>query len=200
MSLTIASLAEMKAELGITASDTADDTNLTGLMTRMQGAFDSHCRRRFAAADGAVEIHDGGSPAIWLMRPPVHALTSILVDGVAIDVDDDIYGPSPAGRIVWAYNAAKWPGEVAGIRVTYDGGLFDANGALASGALDGDPNAASDAAAIRRAFFMQVSFEWRNRMTLGAASLSAQGQSVSLAPAKMLPEVETILRNYARLA
>jgi len=197
MSLYIASLAEIKTELGIASDDTGDDALVTSLIERLQGAFDSRARRRFAAADGAVETFTGGDAAIWIKRSPVHSVVSILSDGDSIDSDSYV-GPSPHGRLYWKNSPCRWPGNE--IVVTFNGGIFSANGSVSAAALAADPNVASDAADLRRAFFMQVSFEWRNRMTLGNASISGGGQSVTLAPAKMLPEVAQTLKEHCLIA
>lgn len=199
MSLWIASLAEMKSELGLAVSDTEDDARLTRLAESIQGAFSSNCRRRFDVATLA-ERHDGGKAAIWLRAAPVHEVVAVTIDGAEVDPERDLRGPSPTGGLYWRHTPVRWPGSIGSITVEYTGGLFDAEGAVHAGAVEAIPWAADDAAAIRRAFFLQFGFEWRNRLTLGAASVSQQGQSVSLAPAKMLPDVARILNDFRNMA
>jgi hypothetical protein len=52
---------------------------------------------------------------------------------------------------------------------------------------------------LRGGFLLQAGFEWRNRLNLGKQSVGAQGANVSLAPAKLLPEVESVLAPFVRM-
>lgn len=193
--LYIATLDELKQELGLT--DAQDDEKIVRLAELLQGRFDSQCNRTLARAVDAVEFFDGGH--LWLLtkRFPVEAIASLYLD------DDRQFGPETLldaadyrlsalrGRIAFGPGARNWPGGIGAIKLVYTGGYVAGGQTAAAGQYAMDP-------AIRRAFFFQFGYEWRNRLTLGQQSVSAQGVSVSLAPAKLLPEVVDTLAPFER--
>lgn len=192
----IVTLSEMKAELGLT--DTTDDAALTLWMAALDGRFDSFLNRTLARSAAAEEIFDGGGKMLLLARFPVESVASINVDGAALWaadtlLDADAYRLNKTrGRIYYGTSGdIAWPAGRQNIRVIYAGGYVGA-GELPAAGQTAMPEA------IRRAYLMQCGFEWRNRSHLGQASVSAQGAGINLAPAKLLPEVETILEEFKR--
>lgn len=189
----IVTLAEAKAELGI--GDTTDDTSLQRLLDGLQARFEELTNRRFARAT-VTEVHDGGTRCLYVQRRPIETLTTLIVDPArefdaadALTVGDDYWIDAANGRIY--YQGGIWPVGVAIIQAVYTGG-YVAAGTTPSSGQTAMPEA------LRRALFMQAQFEWRNRTTLGASSMSAQGINVQIAPAKLLPEVEDILGSFMR--
>lgn len=184
--LTIATLAEIKAELGI--KDVQDNAELTRLAEGLQGRFDGYCRRTLARADSVVELHDGGVTAIELKRFPVETVASVHVSRYQAWTDaylwsTDDYRVNLERGLIFLLSGGKWEEGIQNIRVVYTGGY-------ATGAYPEE---------LRRAFFLQFGFEWRNRLHLGQQSVSAQGMSVTVAPAKLLADVTEILNAYVRL-
>ena len=199
MSLYLATLLECKNDLGIT--DNQDDSALLRLGENIQGRFDVECQRRLLFSDSVTEYFDGGCLALWVSRPPLSSVASLHVsseqdwtsDNLLVEADDDYRVDYSRGRIVYgAMGAARWPEGVQNIRVVYAGGFVRADGTAGSN-VD-----AGELAGLRRAFLMQFVFEWRNRMTIGLNSISAQGVNVNVAPAKLLPDVAAILAALRR--
>ena len=197
MSAYIATVAEIKTSLGIT--DTTDDTLLTEWIEGVQGKFDIECGRRFLYAASETEYFDGGVHALYVRRYPIASITSIHVDsdqGWASDsllASTDYRVVAVRGRIHYAYGSTQWPEGIQNIRVIYAGGFVKSDGSAAT-YVD-----AAELDALRRALYLQVGFEWRNRQNLGLNSLNAEGVSVNVAPAELLPEVKAILHRFKRL-
>lgn len=194
MSCTIVTLAELKAELGI--ADYKDDAALQRLLDGLQGRFEDLTNRLFARAEGTVEYFDGGQRCIYPKRAPVESVSQIVIDGAReFDADDaldaDEYWLDPTGTRILPWGTGPWPAGAGNIKVTFTGGYVAAGTAAAAGQFPMPEG-------LRRAVFMQAAFEFRNRTHLGAASMSAQGLNVQLAPAKLLPEVEEALGPFMR--
>lgn len=193
MSLYIATLAELKSDLGI--ADTNDDAALTRLMEGLQGRFDSHLNRTLLRGADVEEVFDGGLTQLPLARFPVESVSAVY---------EDLDGEFPAGSLIEEYrvhlarglvmrdDGRPWNDGVRCIKVVYTGGYVAAGSTPGAGqeAMPED---------LRRAFLMQACFEWRNRTTLGKSNISAQGISVAISPARFLPEVSDCLAPLRRL-
>lgn len=196
--LYIATLDEIKKALGITDND--DNDVLTRHLTGLQGRFDQQCHRRFLYGS-QTELFDGAVTALEVERWPIDSVASVHEDlDQEWDADslldaDDYRVNKPRGLIYYdpGEGLLKWPTGMQNIRVIYTGGFVKTTGAVAPGVDDADLDS------LRRAFFMQAEFEWRNRKNLGNSSISASGVNISLAPAKFLPEVESVLSAFARV-
>jgi hypothetical protein len=197
MSLYIVTLAEMKQDLGIT--DTQDDAALTLWLEGLQGRFDDYLSRVLLRSD-RVEIHDGGESFLYLKAFPVESIATVHIDYDQEWPADSLLPASEyrlrgdRGLVTFgSYGPLMaWPEGFQNIRVAYTGGFVATGDTPASGQT-------AMPAAIRRCFFMQAGFEWRNRTNLGKESVSAQGASVALAPAQLLPEVKDGLQPYRRI-
>lgn len=184
--LYMATLNQLKAELGI--KDIQDNVQLQDLAEGMQSRFDGFCNRRFTYAADEVEIHDGGVSALELQRFPIVSVASVHLS------DDQEWTNSTLvpttsyvahlerGLIFYRIGFKQWYSGQQNIRVQYTGG-YRAD------------NVPED---LKRAFRMQVCFEWRNRTTLGMQSMSAGGVSSTFAPADLLAEVKSTLLTYRR--
>lgn len=194
--ITLVTLSEMKAELGLT--DTTDDAVLTGLITRLEGRFDDHCRRAFAREAAVVEYFDGGQFSLYLRHWPIESVASVHISADQEWTDETLLPATDyriyteRGRIGYCRGAIAWPAGVRNIRAIYTGG-YAAPGVTPPAGEFAVPEA------LRGLFVMQCAYEFRNRLHLGEQSVSAQGASVSMAPADFLPAVKAGLIPYMRL-
>jgi hypothetical protein len=191
--LYIRTIDEIRAMLGI--ADTRDDGAIVLWAEGLQGRFDDHCRRVLLREAAAVELHQGGSAMLYLLHYPVETVHSITIDGVAISVPERV--DRMRGRISGGLHG--WDeGEIA---LTVTGGLIQADGTRAPLA------PAGEVMALKRAFDLQLNYEWRNRKTLGIAQVSQQGASMqapamitlALAGMTLLAEVESTLQPLRRM-
>lgn len=189
--LYIATLAEIKAQLGI--DDPNDDAALSLWLEGLQGRLDSHLGRTLAYAASVTEYFDGGGLALYVARYPVVSVASVVVSD-----DQDWSGESPLteaagdmrinydrGRISYGTRGTeRWPEGKQNIRVVYAGGY----------------QAAEIPQAIKGAYIMQATFEWRNRQNLGTSQISANGATVQYGANGMilLPDVMAVLAPYRR--
>lgn len=186
MNLYIATLSEIKAELGIT--DAADDALLTNLAKGLQGRFEDLCNRRFERTASITEKHTGGIRTLYLKTFPVESVALVTIDGTALDSTN--YTVSlERGRLYYGSGSALWPNGIDNITVVYTAGYKAAGSATGTYPMP---------ESLRRALFMQLGYEWRNRESLGRMSMGAQGQNISLSPAKLLPEVMDCLAPFVR--
>lgn len=197
MSLFLATLIELKAELGI--EDVRDDAILAQHAEGLQGRFEAHLNRFLLRAENAVELFDGGAPALLLSRFPVESVASVYVsadqtwDATTLLEADDYRLSAERGRLYYGTSGVdRWPAGVANVRVAWTGGYVAVGTPAASGQF-------AMPAALSGAFRLQFGFEWRNRKTLGTQSFGAQGANVSLAPAKFLAAVEDALSSFRRI-
>ncbi len=199
MSLYIATLDEVKADLGI--GDTEDDAVLTRWLEGLQGRLDGFCNRRFLYSAAETEIVDGGVTAVLVRRFPIASVTEIIIDADqnwsaddALDSDDYRLNYR-RGAIVYGIGRKKWPAGTQNIRVRYAGGFIKSDGTAADHVDD------YELQLLKRAFLMQGEFEWRNRDTLGITQISHSGASkqvgagtqLAIKGITLLPEVEQTL-------
>jgi hypothetical protein len=193
--LYIKTLQEMKEELGV--KDSEDDTLITDLLEGLQARFDDFLERTLLRGVDVAEIFDGGALSLATRRFPVESVSAIYIDedqafgSESVLTADDYRVNYSRGRIVYQLGSSEWPDGFQNIKVVYTGG-FVATDATATEGQFVMP------VAVRRALSIQASFEWRNRRNLGQQSVSGQGVNISLAPAKLLPEVQEALWPFKR--
>jgi hypothetical protein len=181
-------LAEIKGMLGI--NDPIDDVNLTLKMENLQGRFESELSRTLLRGT-YTEYFDGGDTSLFLSAFPVESITSVYVDASRVFAASSLLTSDQyalyrlRGQLKYG-SGTPWPDGIQNIQVTYIGGYV----AAGTNVIDGQY--AMDVS-LRGAFAMQFEFEWRNKNNLGTNSMSAQGASLNLAPAKFLPEVQRVL-------
>jgi len=192
--LYIRTIDEIRAMLGI--ADTRDDAAIIAWAEGLQGRLDSHCRRTFLRETDAVELHAGAVAVIYCEHFPVESVASITINGTSAEVPAVL--DRRRGRIPADCPYGWEEGEIA---VTLTGGLIQADGTRSP--LAGN----AEVQALKRAFDLQLNFEWRGRKTLGLAQVSQQGASIQ-APAQItlalkgmtfLPEVESTLQPLRRI-
>lgn len=107
---------------------------LTMLVTAASRAVERHCRRTFARDEAIVERPNGRfRPILFLARPPINAITSIVVDGETLDpatpdyvIVDAAWGMLRRGNGRGDVRfARRWPIGEGLIVVTYDGGYAE---------------------------------------------------------------------------
>ncbi len=182
----IATLAQLKSHLGIPTSDTQDDAALTQLLTGLQARIEKHCNRKFDSA-AAEEIHYMSPRPVRIIavrRPPI-------VSGLIVEELSTVVGLTKRELSLYADYIYD---HVTGHIRRPNGGRFTAprydityTGGYSAETMPGD---------LFRAVLMQAAYEHRAGANLGLTSISAQGVSANLAPAKLLPEVQTIIDSY----
>ena len=206
MALYIYTLLEMKSILGI--SDTEDDSALELWMNSIQGRFDSYCERQFLYSASTTETFDGYTRALGVRVWPIEAVSSIVIDAdqdwdnVAALEMDDYRVNYERGLIYYGTAGVRWPGAVQSIRVIYSGGMLKSDTTAASSYVR-----ASDRETLRRAMFLQMNFEWRNRTRLGMNEIRHDGASAQIGAQvqmllqgrTLLPEVESCLLPLKRM-
>ena len=84
----LASRSTVKSMLGIAATETFDDAKLDALIRAASVQIASECGRKFDLVN-YVELYDGdGTPSLMLKHAPVAAVNSVLVDGLAVPVEE----------------------------------------------------------------------------------------------------------------
>lgn len=115
----LASLDDVKIELGISLADATQDPRLTRFIEAASEFIEAYCRRKFHAADDLVEEHPRDT-VVQVRRPPIREITP--PEGYVVD-------SASAGLLRASPALNPFLGSTADSRgtveVTYDGG-FDA--------------------------------------------------------------------------
>jgi hypothetical protein len=193
--LHILTLEEAKATFGI--PDAHDDELLARMMAGLQARFDALLGRKLLRAAGVEQLFSGGGFTLELERFPVESVASVHVSDDQLWTADTllestIYRVSNERGLIMLKGAVRFDFGTRNIRVIYTGGY------VAAGT---DPTAGQTAMPddIRSLFEIQLGYEWRNKKTLGLSAASAQGVSITAAPAKILPVVVEGLAPYRRI-
>lgn len=106
--------------------------DLPALISEASDLIEAWCNRTFAFAADLVESHDGGDVArIWLRRPPIASVTSVVLNGTAIDNTDgyawtiqpdtgELRRGPPWGDVRFC---ARFPRGLQNVVVAYAGGF-----------------------------------------------------------------------------
>ena len=185
-------LSSIKTRLGIT--DTVDDTLLTNLIKFASGRFDRECNRAFARAAGATEEFRGDEAELRLARYPIETVTSFHLK------TNETEGWVQQTSVVYlirnscVVSLAARGSSHQQLRITYTGGYV----------LPGTTPGAGQTALpdeVEQACLEQVALWYQRRHHLGLASVpTAERTFYKLAEVDLLPQVEAILRKYARLS
>lgn len=195
--LYIVTLKDMREELGFDENDVADDLVLTRSMEGLQGRFENHLNRPLQRAENVAEILNGGNRFVYTNRFPLEAKPRVWVSSDQEWTDDnelaadDFLANLVRGELSYGNASYAWPEGYQNIRVLSTGGYVAAGDVVGSG-MTAMPEE------IRRAFRMQMGFEWRNRRHLGEQYMSASKANVTLPPVKFLPEVVDTLAPMIR--
>lgn len=203
MSLYILTKPEAKDLLGIT--DVQDDAAIERWMEGLQARFDQHLERTLLRGTH-TELVDGGGRFLLLRSWPIESVTSVhwspehTWDATTLIDPANYVLHADRGRLSWVGDL-PWYVGLRVFRVVYIGG-YVAAGVTPS---DGQTAMPED---IRRAFALQLNYEWRNRNEMGRQQQSAQGVTIQagnptavlLRGTTLLPEVEATLQPYRRIA
>jgi len=195
----ICTLTDIKNRLGIDHSNY--DTALADIIRGIEGVFNNFTGRQLlqTAAD-VTEYYTGVSQLIELRRYPVISITSIKeswsyafddVDALTADSNYRLINGGKYGTVRRFY--APWMRQDDSIQVIYRGGYVPAGDLPGDGehAIPGD---------LREVAIEQASFVFKRKDDIGLTAVSFDGGSISkFAAIKLLPQVETILKNYRRI-
>jgi len=197
-SLGVCTTDDVKTRLAISKSDY--DVMIAAIITGLTGRFDAFCGRTLLqpAAD-VTEYYTGGSPYMQLDRYPLVSITSIkeawdrdFDNATAITAEED-YWPMGLGKNgILFREAVVWPRKPDSIQVIYRGGYAAAGEEPGEGEI-------SLPAEIREAGIQQASLIYKRRDDIGLSAVGFEGGSMNkFAALKLLPDVESVLKQYRR--
>lgn len=99
------------------------DASITARLESATAIIESYCNRIFASETVTGEIHDGGSKSVFLRRPPITSITTVVENAVTLAATDyAIYAQE--GRLLrlsggWPHS---WYWKPRNVVVTYVGG------------------------------------------------------------------------------
>lgn len=125
----LTTLANLRTFLKKQTADTADDTLLENIISRVSADVEKRCGRSFIAAT-VTEYYEGNGKAEMLVRrPPINSITSIHIDAdrtwtsdMAIDSDNIIISEECPGLIILDGDIFDKGLGIENVRVIYNGG------------------------------------------------------------------------------
>ena len=196
--MSVTALARVKTRASITS--TKFDAMLTQIIDGLTALFERQTNRTLLRAEGIVALFDGGRAVIGPLKAlPVEAITEIKEDANPVDfgsvtamIDGTDFIANPDGGLITRLpRGVKWLAGIRNVRVTYTGGY------VAAGAVP-QVNQAAMPEDLQEAATMQAVHLWKYRDQLGVASISADGTSLGLPPAELLPAVRQVLKGDRR--
>lgn len=178
------SLSDLKSWLG--KADTAHDVELGLLIDQVSARIETALNRNLKK-EQRVAYFNAGRRHYWVDAYPIDAIAAITVevDGTAKTKDSDYYVWEEDGLV--EFQTAPSLSKPKQVKITWTGGYLETTGVLA---VPDD---------LKRACLMQTSFEFRQRDIIGLSSVNLLDTSISVfAPAKLLPEVDSIIVVYRR--
>lgn len=187
-------LDEARAALEI--RDDKDDALITTMIEDLQGRFEDHCHRPFLRAS-RTERFDGGTKSLWVRAFPVETGVKVYADEDyefgedTLLTENDDYVINYRRGLIEYFHSQLWPIKLSAYQVIYTGGFVAAGTDVQDGQYEMP-------AGLRGLLRMQLRFEFRNRDNLGKSTIASGGATISLAPARLLPEVADGLSPYRR--
>ena len=171
---------------------TSDDTLLALLLDYVSGRIERHLNRTLTYAQYTETFKPIGRTYFVKAYPIDTGQSLTLVDYQTTVSSSDFQVSADRGKIELKWR--EWfhlsDSDFESCSVTYYGG-FQSSGS-------GDEAALQSYDRWRLATYLQTHYLFKNRQELGLTSLSLGGGSIALAPAKLLPEVESILSEDRR--
>lgn len=105
--------------------------DLASMISAVSELVEAYVGRPLSQATLTDELYDGtGTPRLWLLRTPVASVTTVKIDGVALDnTDNEAWTiQKPTGRLTLGPGdedpafGPRWPKGTLNIAVTYVGG------------------------------------------------------------------------------
>lgn len=123
---------EQRTRITLTAGVTSYGLDVTELIAKAKAYAESYCGREFDE-EATTETHDGGELVI-VQRPPIVSVSSITVDGTALDTDE-YWVYTNYVRISEYQNgairiASYYAPELRNVVIAYTGGYSDAVGGI----------------------------------------------------------------------
>lgn len=212
----LTTLAVVEDELGLASDAGVVDTRLNRYINAASDFLARECNRVFERNDAVVEHLRGfgGTELRPRTRLPILALTSVVVDGTAVDLADDVIvaddGESIIRRSGWPWTAAWAAGntrraagsEYPDIVVTFKGGFVtrpQADVAPLAGAFTGQP--VTLPGDLEDACIQLAVSRWRGRGNdVRVRSDAGQNQSRTFGGEPVPPEIEGVIAHYRRIA
>ena len=194
----VTALARVKTRASLTRTEF--DVMLTQIIDGLTALFERLTNRTLLRAEGIVALFDGGRSVIGLLKAlPIEAITEIKEDANPVDftavtalIDGTDFIANPDGGLITHLpTRVNWLTGIRNVRVTYTGGY------VAAGSTP-QVNQAAMPEDLQEAATMQAGHYFKHRDRLGITSISADGASLGLAPAELLPAVRKTLLNYRR--
>ena len=186
--------ARLQDRLDIDSGDTAANTLLARLISRVSGLVENYLNRSVLSTSRTYQTDVArGQGEIFLPAYPVSSITSIKNDvlrqfdaSTVID-SGDYYLESTSGRV--SFDVVIVPGRGV-LQVVYTGGMAEDTSSFITAYPD-----------IAEAVDEQVAYHWMQRNRVGEVSQTTAGGSVStVSLAALLPTVKGVLANHRRLA
>ena len=173
--------------LAMETVDKANDTDLSSRITDVSHRMQTFLDRSLELLT-YIEVHDGGSPRIYVERPPIVSITSIIssttwdyANGFTIPVTD-----YQATNQNWDIDHITFfPGGRNSIQATYIGGYLDATDV--SSTLPKD---------LRGAATKQVVFEFTNRKFIGQTTIDVADGQINIPEKAFLDSVVAVMKRY----
>lgn len=179
----LTSLDPVKAWLGLTDADQAeDDALLSWLITAASGFIRSWCSRDFTS-QGYIETHDGtDGTRLPFLHTPVSAVASLLIDNRPIPAGDPVLTPgyyfTPTMLMLNGFAFSRGYGNVV---ITYTAGLT---------AIPPD---------LEQACIELVGQRYREKDRIGLSSKGMAGETTAFALKELPDTVKAALQPYRRI-
>jgi hypothetical protein len=198
---TLATLASLKARLGVDEFETDFDAQLTNYLELVTGRFELECNRKFLRTVGDTFEFHAGLPSIIPERLPIESVSAI-----ALKTDETegwvaqtgvLYLIAQKGALL-TFTGGPLGGDTQLGRITYTGGYV-----LPGTTVDTGQTALPNE--LEHAAIEQAVYYWQNRDRLGLSSVSGEGGSIAMNPASvvkpldLLSMVLPVLKKYERL-
>lgn len=185
--MALATLAQLKIQLGFKPSDTLQDGKLQLFLDAGSAWVESYCERKFAEATRTELFHGNRSNAINPRQWPITNVTELRISSTrewsdsSTLIDDENYGISPDGIMI-LYYSGFFPVGFNNVRLIYTAGYSTIPSDLIMANL--------------------WASEWfylhNNRGDSGRTSVSKQGESIGI-DHDVPPMIKTILQPYKRI-
>ena len=182
---------EVKQYLEDTAGTNTFDALLDAIILAVSQRFELAANRKLFLAT-RTEIHNGGSPRIYVKSPPITTITSItyaenydFANGTVLAASEYTLDPSDYKNAI--YSTFGWfIGGAESLKVIYQGGYVSAD---STSPVTNIPDF------IRNAAAQQVVFMFKNRKNIGIDSINiGDGIITKVTNRWFVPEVQDVIR------
>lgn len=184
--MALATLAQLKTQLGFKPSDTLQDAKLQLFLDAGSAWVESYCSRIFASASYVELFHGNRSNAISPRQWPITAVSELRVSSTrawsdtASLIDPTKYGISKDGVMIMYYSSV-FPLGYDTVRLSYTAGY---------------PTIPADLV-LANLWASEWFYQHNNRGDTGRTSVSKQGESIGI-DHDIPPMIKSILQPYKR--